>query len=337
MADATIQISGLGSSSAPLDYKLSGEQEFYLAAVRAIFDGTGAAGSFLPAVQLLSPAGTVMWQTEGTTVLAGGSADASFFPLRRTTAAAATNNYAQTVLGIATANTLRGYWRLGEAASPFADTSGYSGGPNDMTVTAAGTAYTPHVGGALPPSQDDGALQFNASSGTGYFLSASTNVLAPNLNTGFTLAGFVKPGPIAGTWHGSIFNNQTDAGFPFGDEEGWCLSVDWAGGVITGSLRRSISNAPLAASATITANNWTHLVGTYDGANLRLYVNGALAATTADARADTFAIYDSPRIARTQRDSPGVFYYLYGVIDEVSIWGVVLTPVQIATLYAASQ
>jgi len=35
------------------------------------------------------------------------------------------------------------------------------------------------------------------------------------------------------------------------------------------------------ATAALPVNTWTHLATTYDGANLRLYVNGTQAATTA--------------------------------------------------------
>ncbi len=35
-------------------------------------------------------------------------------------------------------------------------------------------------------------------------------------------------------------------------------------------------------SYTLTANNWYHIVGTYDGSNLRIYINGVVAVTTAN-------------------------------------------------------
>ena len=51
------------------------------------------------------------------------------------------------------------YWRLGETASPWADTSGFAPAA-DLALTDAGTNVTPDVTGALAAG-DDGALEFN--------------------------------------------------------------------------------------------------------------------------------------------------------------------------------
>jgi len=69
------------TATAPKDYTLSGAQEIQLKSVRAVIDGTGAAGAFLPTLQLLDPNGHVMWEgATPTTVAAGASADVSWFP-----------------------------------------------------------------------------------------------------------------------------------------------------------------------------------------------------------------------------------------------------------------
>lgn len=67
---------------APTDYTVPGAQELLVKAVRASIDGSGAASSFLPALQLLDPAGHVMWTAvdTSTSIAAGGSADVSWFP-----------------------------------------------------------------------------------------------------------------------------------------------------------------------------------------------------------------------------------------------------------------
>jgi hypothetical protein len=69
------------TAAAPKDYTLSGTQELQLKTVRALIDGTGAASSFLPTLQLLDPNGHVMWEgATSSSVAAGGSADVSWFP-----------------------------------------------------------------------------------------------------------------------------------------------------------------------------------------------------------------------------------------------------------------
>ena len=77
--------------SSPKDYTLPQAQEIILKAVTAEIDGTGAAGSYLPALQLISDAGDVMWTAldTGTTVAAGGTQDVSWFPGVKPPAAAA--------------------------------------------------------------------------------------------------------------------------------------------------------------------------------------------------------------------------------------------------------
>lgn len=68
--------------TAPKDYTLPQSQEIILKCVRATIDGSGAAGSFLPALQLVSNNGDVMWTAinASQTVTAGGSVNVTWFP-----------------------------------------------------------------------------------------------------------------------------------------------------------------------------------------------------------------------------------------------------------------
>jgi hypothetical protein len=70
------------SLAAPKDYLIPGTQEIILRSVGAAFDGSGSASSFLPALQLLAPDGTVMFTAvdPNNSVAAGASADVSWFP-----------------------------------------------------------------------------------------------------------------------------------------------------------------------------------------------------------------------------------------------------------------
>lgn len=69
--------------TAPKDYEVPLAQEIILKAVTASIDGTGAASTFQPVLQLISDAGDVMWTAlpGGQSIAAGGSADVSWFPL----------------------------------------------------------------------------------------------------------------------------------------------------------------------------------------------------------------------------------------------------------------
>lgn len=79
MADRAIVDSAI--APAPKDYEVAADVELALKAVSAIVNGSSAAGSFLPAVQLISPSGDVMWTAvPETPIAAGGSAVISWFP-----------------------------------------------------------------------------------------------------------------------------------------------------------------------------------------------------------------------------------------------------------------
>jgi hypothetical protein len=78
----------------------------------------------------------------------------------------------------------------------------------------------------------------------------------------------------------------------------------------------------------LTTGAWTHLAGTYDGATLRLYVNGALVASTAK----TGNVFDVTEL-RLCRHPRNIGFFLDGTIDEVRIWNVARTSQQIHDNY----
>lgn len=78
------------SGQAPLDYTLPGGVSFILKAVNAEFDGSGAAGAYLPVVEISSDSGHTVARAVDTAVevAAGASANVSFFPRGRAAQAA---------------------------------------------------------------------------------------------------------------------------------------------------------------------------------------------------------------------------------------------------------
>lgn len=79
---ADVAIVSRATVAAPKDYTLAAGEELALKAVRASVDGSGAGGSFLPALQLVAPDGTVMWTAcdPANVFAAGASADVTWFP-----------------------------------------------------------------------------------------------------------------------------------------------------------------------------------------------------------------------------------------------------------------
>jgi hypothetical protein len=89
-------------------------------------------------------------------------------------------------------------------------------------------------------------------------------------------------------------------------------------------IRHGGSERGLNGTAALAVNTWTHLAVTYDGANVRLYVNGAQVAS----RAQTGAINTSTGALRI---GGNVIWgeYFSGLIDEVRIYSRALTAAQI--------
>jgi hypothetical protein len=81
----------------------------------------------------------------------------------------------------------------------------------------------------------------------------------------------------------------------------------------------------IASSYPISANRWYHVVGTYDGALAKIYVNGQLQGT----QAATIVHHDT---VFTIGSSRGVERFFPGQIDEVSLYDRVLTDEEISTL-----
>ena len=79
---------------APADFVVPNAAEWVLQVVSATFDGTGAAGAYLPAVQIIGPGGDVAatFADKNVSVAAGSSAEVTFGPFLRSPSAAAASS-----------------------------------------------------------------------------------------------------------------------------------------------------------------------------------------------------------------------------------------------------
>jgi hypothetical protein len=232
---------------------------------------------------------------------------------------------------------LLGYWRLGEAASPFADTSGLAPA-RDGVADGLVPHLTTDIVGALPPDDDDGAVLF---AGAGGAAAEGINVNDPGGKFNFgpakpdiSLVCFVRSDADAGTFPGSIVGDVNfEVIFPF-TLYGWRLRIAYpARTPVWERADRSVTSGGSGLTATVTggalaAGAWAFLVGTYSAATgHQLYVNGSLAGTDAT----TFNTV-SP-VNGTVRFGGG----LPAGLDEVSLWDVALTATEVSELYAAAQ
>lgn len=78
---ADIALLAPGVADAPEGYQIPGAQEIIVKAVTANYDGTNAAGPFVPTLQVIAPNGSILASCPtSTAVAAGGTADVSWFP-----------------------------------------------------------------------------------------------------------------------------------------------------------------------------------------------------------------------------------------------------------------
>ena len=74
------QILVTGQAAAPAFIRIPGNGQIKPKAANAIFDGTNAAGAFMPAIEIVSDAGIVVARVAASTVTAGSSAEVTWAP-----------------------------------------------------------------------------------------------------------------------------------------------------------------------------------------------------------------------------------------------------------------
>jgi cytochrome c peroxidase len=139
-----------------------------------------------------------------------------------------------------------------------------------------------------------------------------------DLTTGMTLEAWVYPTTLTG-WRTVLMKEIS------GDLAYLLYAHDNAP-YPAGMARIGGTNRVVTGTGALTANTWTHLAQTYDGANLRLYVNGTLVRTLAV----TGSIATSTLPLRIGGNTVWGEYFA-GRIDEVRIYNRALSAVEIQT------
>jgi YVTN family beta-propeller protein len=213
--------------------------------------------------------------------------------------------YAQTVVHDAPI----GYWRLGEkSGTSAADRAGTNTGTYSGGVTLG-------VPGLLSGDPDT-AASFN---GANQMVTVpSTTALSPS--TKVTLEAWIKPAalPAAGAFASVVTKAES-------------YSLQFNGPRMEFTIMQNGTRRRLQApSGAIVVGSVYHVVGTYDGATQRLYVNGAQVASAAL----TGAITTNTTSVRIASWAGGQEFFK-GVIDEVAIFPSVLTAAGVLAHYNA--
>jgi glucose/arabinose dehydrogenase len=190
--------------------------------------------------------------------------------------------------------------------------------PSGTTVTdVSGLNHTGTMNTGVsrnPAGRNGGALSFNGTNG--WVSVADANDL--DLTTGFTLSAWVLPVAVA-DWR-TVMMKEDAAGLTYALYGG--DSIGRAAGYVAlgGGDRSAPAPDPLPAGA------WSHITTTYDGAAIRTYVNGVLAATTGYSGNVTA----SSGVLRIGGNSVwGEFFS--GLMDDVRIYSRALSATEVAT------
>ena len=141
-----------------------------------------------------------------------------------------------------------------------------------------------------------------------------------NLNS-FTLEAWVKPGRLPGVIYQAIIVKNISPRPP---------SL-WLRGNKVEVWFDPVGGPRAHSTAGLTLNTWHHLVGTYDGSHVKIYIDGALDAS--EAHTATPATNTSPLRFGAGRESNLLLFQ--GLIDEVTIYNRALTVAEVKEIYDA--
>jgi hypothetical protein len=221
------------------------------------------------------------------------------------TAGTPTEPYPPVVL----ADSPRLYWRLGETADPFADSSGNG---NSATTSGSGVSRGQPD---LVAGDTDHCLSFT--DGTTFVSRGSVSGLS---STQVTVEAWFRTGQFANYIDLASHNWGGTGG------AGWAIYTTstrqlWWGLWESGSSEISIKATNLAVNTTY------HVVGTYDGNVLRLYLNGVLV-TSKTIGAKTLNTSASVLTGRTDTTSPVS-------VDEFAVYPTALSTARVQAHYSA--
>lgn len=190
----------------------------------------------------------------------------------------------------------------------------------------------------LNDGQVTGATWTTGKIGSGLnFVAANTqrvdvpNSATLNPTSGITVEAWVKPASVPGaSTNYNVVSKELYASFL-----GYRMYLGGYGNA--GSLAFSVSNGTSRTVSTSGAvkvdnpANWYHVVGTYNGTQVKTYVNGVLTSTTATTITSISHTTDIMSIGRQAASTE----YFDGAIDEVKIYNRALSDTEVGDNYSA--
>lgn len=191
---------------------------------------------------------------------------------------------------------------------------GFNEGSGTTVADASGNGHTGTITGATWSTQGKfgACLSFD---GVDDWVTIN-HAAQLNLTTGMTLEAWVFPTASAGT-RDVVIKESPQADI-------YNLYANEGSGPPQGTVLIAAGNKHVKGSATLLINTWSHLATTYDGASLKLFVNGVQVGTTPV----TGPIVVSTGVLRIGGNSMwGEFFQ--GRLDEIRVYNKALTQAQI--------
>lgn len=219
-----------------------------------------------------------------------------------------------------------GYYRLEESGSPLtAVNSGSAGTAANGTSTGSVTAA---VAGPRPATYAGMTAANNAARFGGGHIQVPYH---PDLNPPlFTVECWARVTGGANAFRAAV-SNRNDTGTTVhgfilyaGSDNRWQF---WTGSGGSGVWE------PVSAPATLTLNEWTHVVGTFDGTTKRLYLNGTQVASRSSSNFNRNTVHGM-RIGAGANESPTAGFPFSGDVDEVAVYPRALTAAEISARWA---
>jgi hypothetical protein len=231
-------------------------------------------------------------------------------------------NAASVYANVVLADNPAGYWRLGEAVS--AGTAAASAGAATGTyINSPGRGVGGAVGDADAAVSLDGAARYVAFGNIHDFAGTAS----------FTAEAWIRPttNALAEPTGFSVFSTSSLSD----GSGGWSMRYTCNSCGPANKLR--VDRGVLShGTATLSDYRWYHVVMTYDGIDLRSYVNGALQATQPTAVA-VVGNADPLVVGRHYSTSTLVPVYLDARVDEAAIYTSALDPTRIQAHYNAGR
>jgi len=217
-------------------------------------------------------------------------------------------------------------WRLDEMS--WSATAGEVLNSSDSST--GGTAkFNATYGSTLPSTKAGGKVCGQGDfSGSGDFVDVA-NATVDSMAGNLTVMGWINVNDLSSYQY--VYSNAKDNAGP---THGMQLAGRYAGSAPQFDLWFSDgSHATVAGGTALAVGTWAHLVGTWDGTTLNLYVNGSLVASDSSFAGKSYVG------SSTYPGTLGAMAYNQGAyganafLDEVKVWNRALTGSEVASVY----